>query len=240
MFKFNPAEYKNNIRKKIDESLINNQFKEEIIDLLKTKLGSKSNQFNSISKGIIDNDLNKISFCSKYNQNQTCDKNNKKALFYCRSNRTINDYLFQNFEIYKIIERVNTRSIRHYKNSSLFCCRSINDNLSQSLLAIPNENHIIILHYGDNSALKMEILFHRFMLKNQKKHSNKYKTIKEIEESSTKELTTDNKMDDEKLQFSQSYKIRNRRTLPFNRFNRSINEFAESNKTLNSYLTYEF
>ncbi|CAG8833015.1 33994_t:CDS:1 [Gigaspora margarita] len=78
------------------------------------------------------------------------------------------------------------------------------------------------------------------MLNNQKKHSNKYKTIKEIEESSTKELTTDNKMDDEKFQFSQSYKIRNRRMLPFNRFNRSINEFAKSNKTLNSYLTYEF
>ncbi|KAF0487823.1 hypothetical protein F8M41_022491 [Gigaspora margarita] len=96
----------------------------------------------------------------------------------------------------------------------------------------------------------MEILFYRYMLKNQKKHDKKYKTIKEIEESSTKELTTinepfdnhskkelnDNKKNDEKLRFSQPYKIRNRITLSFYRFNRSIIDFAEPNK----YLTYEF
>ncbi|CAG8742991.1 19084_t:CDS:2 [Gigaspora margarita] len=206
MFKFNPAECKNNVHKKIDdESLIinNHDKKEDIFDLstiIKTKLDSKSDQFNSISKRMIDNaTLNKISFCSKYNQ--TYDKNDKKTytLFYCRSNRTINDY---------------------------------------QILPTPNENHIIILHYGDYSTSQMEILFYRYMncmLKNRNKHGKKYKTIKEIEESPTK-LTNepfdnhlqkdrnDNKKDDEKLQFSQYNKIRNRRMLSFY-------DFAESNKT---------
>ncbi|CAG8573812.1 4808_t:CDS:1, partial [Gigaspora rosea] len=95
-------------------------------------------------------------------------------------------------------------------NSLLFYCRSINDNLPT-----PNENHTIILHYGDYSASEMEILFYhymrymRYMLKNRKKHGKKYKTIKEIKETPTKELTTDN-------------------------------DFVESNKILNSYITYEF
>ncbi|CAG8830356.1 17819_t:CDS:1, partial [Gigaspora margarita] len=69
MFKFNPAEYKNNIRKKIDESLINNhdkdQFKEEIIYLSTIETKLDSDQFNSDSKGIINA---KIFFCSKYKQ----------------------------------------------------------------------------------------------------------------------------------------------------------------------------
>ncbi|CAG8840545.1 5976_t:CDS:2, partial [Gigaspora margarita] len=90
------------------------------------------------------------------------------------------------------------------------------------------------------SASQIEILFYRYMncmLKNQNKHGKKYKTIKEIEKSPTK-LTTDNepfdnhlqkdrndnKKDNEKFQFSQYYKIRNRRMLSFY-------YFAESNKT---------
>ncbi|CAG8847037.1 6317_t:CDS:1 [Gigaspora margarita] len=187
MFKFNTAEYKNNIRKKIDESLIDNH--------------------NNVS-------LNKITFYSKYNQSY--DKNDKKTLFHYRSNSMFNDYLCQNFEIYKIIESVNSHTIYHHY---------------YQILPTPNENHIIILHYGDNSASKMEILFHRYMLKNQKKHDKKYKTIKEIEESSTKELTTNNEPFDFHSQKDlndyekpQSYKIKNIR-------NRSINDFAKSNKT---------
>ncbi|CAG8754622.1 1425_t:CDS:1, partial [Racocetra fulgida] len=71
---------------------------------------------------------------------------------------------------------------------------------------------------------------------NQKKNDKKYKTIKEIEESSTKEPTTNNepfnyhsqknlddKIDNEKPQFK-SNKKRNTR-------NRMINYFDESNKT---------
>ncbi|CAG8753428.1 17413_t:CDS:1 [Dentiscutata erythropus] len=73
------------------------------------------------------------------------------------------------------------------------------------------------------------------MLKNRKKHDKKCKTITDIDYHSQKDLNN-NKNDDEKFQFSQFYKIRNRRTLSFYRFNRSINDFAESNKTL----PYEF
>ncbi|CAG8797082.1 5698_t:CDS:2, partial [Gigaspora margarita] len=132
MLKFNPAEYKN-------ESLINNhdedQFKEEIIYLsptIKTKLDSKSDQFNSISKRIINGILNN----SKYKQ--TYDKKTY-TLFYCRSN---NDYLFQNFDIYKIIERVDLHSIHHY----------------YQILPTPNKNHIS-LYYGDYSFSEIEILY---------------------------------------------------------------------------------
>ncbi|KAF0349994.1 hypothetical protein F8M41_015430 [Gigaspora margarita] len=72
------------------------------------------------------------------------------------------------------------------------------------------------------------------MLRNQKKHGKKYKTIKKIEKSSAK---TNNKtfdsysqkdLNDEKLQ---SYKIRNRTNIRMISFNRSFNIFAESNKT---------
>ncbi|KAF0530106.1 hypothetical protein F8M41_012347 [Gigaspora margarita] len=80
-------------------------------------------------------------------------------------------------------------SFDSYRISLLFYYRSINDNLSQSLLLSPNENHIIILHYGNYSASEIEILY---MLKNQKKHNIKYKTIKVIEVSSTKGLSTKN------------------------------------------------
>ncbi|CAG8831704.1 17306_t:CDS:1, partial [Gigaspora margarita] len=83
---------------------------------------SKSDQFNPISKGIIDNAaLNKNSFRSIYNQTA---KNDKKTLFHCRSNNNNSlDYLCQNFETNKIIERVNSHSIRHhyqfYNSSSI-------------------------------------------------------------------------------------------------------------------------
>ncbi|CAG8732179.1 17778_t:CDS:2, partial [Gigaspora rosea] len=133
----------------------------------------------------------------------------------------------------KLNKNPKYNKIRNYR-ISLF--RSINNNLSQSLLPTPNENHIIILHYGDYSASKMEVLFYHHMLKNQKKNDKKYKTIKEIEESSTKEPTTNNepfnyhsqknlddKIDNEKPQFK-SNKKRNTR-------NRMINYFDESNKT---------
>ncbi|KAF0349995.1 hypothetical protein F8M41_015431 [Gigaspora margarita] len=99
MFKFNPAEYKN---KKIDDkSLINNhdkdQFKKEIIDLLTTILESKSNNKRDKDqfKEVID-----LSTTIK----AKLDSNNEKTLFCYRSNKTINDYLFQNIKISKIIE----------------------------------------------------------------------------------------------------------------------------------------
>ncbi|CAG8639514.1 41236_t:CDS:2 [Gigaspora margarita] len=92
--------------------------------------------------------------------------------------------------------KLNKNPFDSYRISLLFYCRSINDNLSQSLLPTSNENHIMILHYGDYSALEIEILFYCYMLKDQKKHAKKYKTIKEVEESSTKELTTNNELFD--------------------------------------------
>ncbi|CAG8825321.1 1655_t:CDS:2, partial [Gigaspora margarita] len=50
----------------------------------------------------------------------------------------------------------------NYKNTSLFHCRS--NNLSQFLnLPYPNENHFIILLYGDYSASEMENLFYSYM-----------------------------------------------------------------------------
>ncbi|CAG8654017.1 12051_t:CDS:1, partial [Gigaspora rosea] len=88
--------------------------------------------------------------------------------------------------------KLNKNSFDSYRISLLFYCRPINNNFSQSLLPTPNENHIMILHYSDYSASEMEFLFYHYMLKDQKKHGKKYKTIKEIEESSTKELTTNN------------------------------------------------
>ncbi|CAG8838746.1 26360_t:CDS:1, partial [Racocetra persica] len=128
------------------------------------KLDSKSDQFNSISKGIIDNAaLNKISFCSKYNHlpisrrtmnnisfnskfNQSY-KNYRKTLFYFQSN---NDNLFQ-YEVYKIIEKVSL-SIHH------------NYQFYNHSLPIPNEKHIG-LHYRDYSSMDIESLYSQVKLR---------------------------------------------------------------------------
>ncbi|CAG8738127.1 4375_t:CDS:2 [Dentiscutata erythropus] len=75
-------------------------------------------------------------------------KKTYSTLFYYRSNRTINDSLFQSlkFEVYIIKEGVNSLSIHHY-------CQ-----FYESFLPTPNDYHIC-LHYSDYSYSDIEILY---------------------------------------------------------------------------------
>ncbi|CAG8485797.1 39165_t:CDS:2 [Gigaspora margarita] len=196
---------------------------------------AESNKIRYLQKDIteLNNPLLYSNLEINYN---TCLKEMKTkainfGLFYIRQrNVIIGDEIFR-MKMAKIINAKLNKNpfdskynkIRNYR-ITLF--RSIDDYLSQSLLPTPNENHIIILHYYSTSKLK--ILFNHHMLKNQKKNDKKYKTIKEIEDSSTKELTTNNEQFDnhsqkvlndnkmEKPQFSQS--------LSFYKINRLIKE----------------
>ncbi|CAG8829013.1 22450_t:CDS:2, partial [Gigaspora margarita] len=114
--------YKNNIRKKIDESLINNhdkdQFKEEIIYLsttIKTKLDSKSDQFNAISKKRVNSHS-----IHHYYQILPTPNENHISLYY-------GDYSFSDIEILYSELRTMTKCSTLNDNQKTFVSETIND-----------------------------------------------------------------------------------------------------------------